>query len=236
MSTSSFKYRVLSGPEEVVPGGAQPGDLLEFTRKEGYAHWGVYLGTGSSIKSMVNKNLGLELNDNELYVGHLTARGGGVDFNIAYDSLFANSNSGACLPPAIVVTPLAVVAAASSVRVAECDEEESTDIDGHEVVRRCLSLVGVEGYNLALRNCEYFATYCRYGTPVSRQVERTATGVLAGVGGAVGMVSGAVGGPAGAVFGAVVGAGVGSLCLDAAASAAMHVRGKFVREPMLNQV
>ncbi|XP_056587721.1 lecithin retinol acyltransferase a [Triplophysa dalaica] len=41
-----------------------------------------------------------------------------------------------------------------------------------DVARRAEKLIGSIRYSLLWNNCEHFVTYCRYGTPVSRQTER----------------------------------------------------------------
>ncbi|KAI2668693.1 Lecithin retinol acyltransferase [Labeo rohita] len=41
-----------------------------------------------------------------------------------------------------------------------------------EVARRAEKLVGDIPYSLLWSNCEHFATYCRYGTPVSQQTAK----------------------------------------------------------------
>ncbi|KAJ8403561.1 hypothetical protein AAFF_G00348870 [Aldrovandia affinis] len=41
-----------------------------------------------------------------------------------------------------------------------------------EVARRAEKLIGVIAYSLLWNNCEHFATYCRYGSPVSLQTDK----------------------------------------------------------------
>ena len=41
-----------------------------------------------------------------------------------------------------------------------------------EVARRAEKLVGDILYSLLWNNCEHFATYCRYGSPVSQQTDK----------------------------------------------------------------
>ncbi|XP_031552816.1 uncharacterized protein LOC116289990 [Actinia tenebrosa] len=52
---------------------------------------------------------------------------------------------------------------------------ENGSWEGHEplpveeIIKRALSAIGQEGFNLLSKNCEHFARECRYGTPVSKQ-------------------------------------------------------------------
>jgi len=88
------------------------------------------------------------------------------------------------------------------------------EYSGREVARRALSMVGERGYNLAFKNCEHFAKWCKYDTAISEQVENKVektlllggTGAGAGIGGAIGIV----GGPPGVAVGAVVGGAIGA--------------------------
>jgi len=51
-------------------------------------------------------------------------------------------------------TAVAVVGSRPGVRPA---------LPADEVVERCLKCIGLRGYSLLGRNCEHFATWCRYG-------------------------------------------------------------------------
>ena len=87
-----------------------------------------------------------------------------------------------------------------------------------EIRERALRYVDKEDYNLLLRNCEHFATWCVYGKTVSGNVRAgvMGTGVLgftavgAGGGVAVGAGVGSVVPVAGTVVGGVVGAFIGT--------------------------
>ena len=41
-----------------------------------------------------------------------------------------------------------------------------------EIVKRAKSNLGEQGYNILLKNCEHFVTWCRYGKEISQQVNR----------------------------------------------------------------
>lgn len=42
--------------------------------------------------------------------------------------------------------------------------------EGREVVKRALSMIGPVDYNILRRNCEHFASWCRYDKSISQQV------------------------------------------------------------------
>lgn len=48
-----------------------------------------------------------------------------------------------------------------------------------QIVQNALSRLGEVGYNVLVKNCQHFATWCRYGQASSHQVENlvTASGV-----------------------------------------------------------
>ena len=94
-----------------------------------------------------------------------------------------------------------------------------------EIKKRALDYKGKKNYNLVIRNCEHFATWCVYGKAESSNAEAgiaiIATGVI-GVSGAIiggiigsvvpvgGTISGAaVGGVIGGAIGGAIGTGIG---------------------------
>ena len=90
-----------------------------------------------------------------------------------------------------------------------------------EIRKRALSCVGKRNYNLFIRNCEHFATWCVYGKAVSGHSRAAAMGFgilfITVVGGGVGVVIGGIVGSvvpgagtvAGAAAGGAIGAGAG---------------------------
>ena len=54
-------------------------------------------------------------------------------------------------------------------------------LPAYEIIQRAESAVGkCKGeYNLVINNCEHFANWCRYGKPVSKQVDSAITAVSA---------------------------------------------------------
>ena len=91
-----------------------------------------------------------------------------------------------------------------------------------EIRRRALRYVDKEDYNIALRNCEHFATWCVYGKPVSANVKTAVAGgtlvattaagggIGAAIGGIIGSVALGAGALIGMAVGGVIGAGVGA--------------------------
>ena len=87
-----------------------------------------------------------------------------------------------------------------------------------EIIRRALQYVDKENYNIALRNCEHFATWCVYGKPVSANVKTAVAGATAvgatatggGIGATIGGIVGSIVPGAGTLTGMVVGGLIGT--------------------------
>ena len=91
-----------------------------------------------------------------------------------------------------------------------------------EIRRRALRYINKENYNIVLRNCEHFATWCVYGKAVSANVktavagsttvEATAAGggIGATIGGIVGSVVPGAGTVVGIAVGGLIGTGIGA--------------------------
>ena len=88
-----------------------------------------------------------------------------------------------------------------------------------EVVRRALSKLGDDAYNLAMSNCEHFAKWCKYDQFASTQAEATGSTIGITAGGIIGGVIGTVIGPEGTVLGAVVGGTIGGAAVTGALTA-----------------
>jgi len=106
----------------------------------------------------------------------------------------------------VVCTPFAEVLGTSRFEIAPLH----STLPAHspeETVRRAHSQLGRPvQYNLALKNCQHFTNWCKYGASFSTDVSLGATVVSA----AAGAVKGAaVGGPFGALAGLAVGATLG---------------------------
>ncbi|XP_067440086.1 phospholipase A and acyltransferase 4-like [Thunnus thynnus] len=123
----------------------EPGDLIEFFR-EGYQHWAVYIGDGDVV--------------------HLVTPGiscSGVSSTV----------SGASVGGQVQKEKLKDVVNGKDWRINNLLDHEQKPRPKKKIVKEALSMVGkaVE-YSLTDRNCEHFATLCRYGKPQSRQVCR----------------------------------------------------------------
>ena len=87
-----------------------------------------------------------------------------------------------------------------------------------EITRRALRYVDKEKYNLILRNCEHFATWCVYGKAVSANVKTAVAGATAvgataaggGIGATIGGIIGSVVPGAGTLIGIAVGGIIGT--------------------------
>lgn len=70
--------------------------------------------------------------------------------------------------------PWDVFADGKQVRVENC----SDGMPAEHVVDRAIQSVGLQGYHLALGNCEHFARACKTGNPASHQADRLIESVL----------------------------------------------------------
>ena len=82
-----------------------------------------------------------------------------------------------------------------------------------EIKKRALDYKGKKNYNLVIRNCEHFATWCVYGKAESSNAEAgiaiIATGVIGVSGAIIGGIIGSVVPVGGTISGAAVGGVIG---------------------------
>ncbi|PVD22497.1 hypothetical protein C0Q70_18311 [Pomacea canaliculata] len=126
------------------------GDLVEFPRGN-YSHWAVYLGGKDVIHLAGDDNDGLNAQLNPTYL---------------------TSFSGQCFNKAIVrIDSFYHVAGTDKAQRSNILDEKKQPLPRRQIVQRALSKLGEEGYNILMKNCEHFATWCRYGEASSDQVE-----------------------------------------------------------------
>lgn len=117
------------------------GDLIEFKRKLGYSHWGVYAGNQEII--------------------HLTCDLSDCDGPIGILKRFLSKSDVKC-------DKLKDVAGTCEVIVNNfLDGELKANVK--ETVKCAKDCFGKKGYSILFGNCETFVTMCRYGDPISLQ-------------------------------------------------------------------
>lgn len=128
------------------------GDLVEFPRK-GYSHWAVYVGNGQVV--------------------HLTIADGAGSSDLSNPDLA--SPSGVLYSKGVVKKEnLLDVAGASKAKKNNSKDSRYQYLSQEEIVSNALGEVGTktqDGYNVLEKNCEHFASWCRYGEAVSDQAE-----------------------------------------------------------------
>ncbi|PVD22523.1 hypothetical protein C0Q70_18337 [Pomacea canaliculata] len=126
------------------------GDLIEFPRGL-YSHWAVYVGNQQVIHLAGDDNDGL---DAQVNFTHLT------------------SFSGECYSKATVrVDNFLDVAGRDKAKRNNCLDGEKRPLSPQEIVQKAWSRLNDVGYNVLIKNCEHFATSCRYGEASSDQVD-----------------------------------------------------------------
>ncbi|XP_019642163.1 PREDICTED: HRAS-like suppressor 2 [Branchiostoma belcheri] len=153
-SVSQFRYGVSSEEvrrhNETVLADCEAGDLLEFPRSQAYSHWAVYIG--------------------DMRVIHLSGENDGISDGLGNPAKGA-SISGKMFEKAQIMEDLFWdVVGDSMVKKNNYQDGDRAVPSGREIVARARSRLGEEGYNVLFKNCEHFATWCRYGTEQSQQV------------------------------------------------------------------
>lgn len=150
----------------------RPGDLIEFKR-EGYCHWGVYIGDHALTE-------GQEDDGFVQVLPCLVHRANPTDGDNA-DRLFSGSQSlakGIHGIGDVVVEPLWDVWNHSQARINNSMDNAVAPYPSEEVVARALQVVHGEDslaytpYNVVTNNCEHFASWCRNSWAISTQVSR----------------------------------------------------------------
>ncbi|KAL3870944.1 hypothetical protein ACJMK2_038972 [Sinanodonta woodiana] len=135
------------------------GDTIEFPRGY-YSHWAVYIGDEHVVHLSGDDNDGINGNFDSGHIFTIC----GQTFNKALVKLEDFWN----------------VALGSKAKVNLNKDRKMRPLRKGEIVDRALSKLGRIGYNVMWSNCEHFASWCRYGTEKSEQVETALT--VAGIG------------------------------------------------------
>ncbi|KAL3876942.1 hypothetical protein ACJMK2_034721 [Sinanodonta woodiana] len=126
----------------------EEGDLVEFPRGL-YSHWAVYVGNDEVVHLTGDPNAGSSVNANPSHVFAIC----GVEFSkakVKRDKFFN-------------------VAGESMARKNNDKDQLVSPCDKRTIVNTALSRIGDIGYNILWKNCEYFASSCRYGQGWSEQ-------------------------------------------------------------------
>ncbi|VDI35978.1 Hypothetical predicted protein [Mytilus galloprovincialis] len=142
----------------------EEGDLLEIDRGA-YCHWAVYIGNQEVV--------------------HVA----GIDGPVASHPAHSFSISGVNFNKAEVRKEnVFKVVGNSKCTVNNSKDREHRCFTPKKIVERALGMIGPLQYNLLWRNCEHFASWCRYDKAVSKQADNVLTasmivGTLAIIGG-----------------------------------------------------
>ncbi|XP_076070694.1 phospholipase A and acyltransferase 2-like [Mytilus galloprovincialis] len=133
------------------------GDLLEIDRGA-YKHWAVYIGNNEIV--------------------HVSGIGGRVAANPGHSF----SISGVHFNKAEVKKENVFdVLGTSKCKINNSKDRGNKCFDPKEVVKRALGKLGSLDYNILWRNCEHFASWCRYDKKISQQADDLLTvGMIAG--------------------------------------------------------
>ncbi|KAL3876946.1 hypothetical protein ACJMK2_034725 [Sinanodonta woodiana] len=136
---------------QTVLASLEKGDLVEFPRFKGiYSHWAVYVGDNNVVHLTGDPNAQSSVNANPSHVFYIC----GVMYSkakVQLDNFFA-------------------VAAKSKARKNNNKDIIFSPDDTGSIVQRALNKIGDDiGYHILWKNCEYFASWCRYGEGWSNQ-------------------------------------------------------------------
>ncbi|CAF1522448.1 unnamed protein product [Adineta steineri] len=130
---------------------AQVGDMIEFKRPY-YSHWAIYIGNDDIIhlwgaNDGIGESVGILGNIMTIY---------GVQF----------SKAGICKSKITDVTVYG-----GKARINNYLDEKYIPLSSQLILESAEKALGEIGYNVLYKNCEHFATECRYGQATSRQVQ-----------------------------------------------------------------
>uniref|UniRef100_A0A4W5PMG0 Lecithin retinol acyltransferase n=1 Tax=Hucho hucho TaxID=62062 RepID=A0A4W5PMG0_9TELE len=123
----------------------QRGDLLEVPRTL-FTHFGIYLGDNRVDKHSIQ----VMVTNTRLVLGVLS-KSASIRVDTVEDFAYGASILLNVMDTAVQKRPL----------------------DGEEIARRAEKMVGKIPYSLLWNNCEHFVTYCRYGSAISIQTDKT---------------------------------------------------------------
>ncbi|XP_071096431.1 phospholipase A and acyltransferase 3-like [Haliotis cracherodii] len=136
----------------------EPGDQVEFVRGV-YSHWAVYVGGNevvhlSGVDGAMGSHMGHSCTISGVEFGKGIVRRDNF-WDVVMNSMVHKNNS---------------------------KDEKLKHFEPSQIVRRALSKIGKVGYNLIFKNCEHFASWCRYDKEKSDQADGWLTGLAVGGG------------------------------------------------------
>ncbi|XP_051240549.1 lecithin retinol acyltransferase a [Dicentrarchus labrax] len=133
------------------------GDMLEVPRTV-FTHYGIYLGD-NKVAHLIPDILPVLTNDKKLIGSVITNK------RLILGCIYRCAT--------VRVDTLEDFAYGSKILVSSMDKMmKNRTLSNEEVAKRAEKLIGAFPYSLLWNNCEHFATYCRYGSAVSRQTEQ----------------------------------------------------------------
>ncbi|KAJ9186002.1 hypothetical protein P3X46_005562 [Hevea brasiliensis] len=167
----------------VNPDELQVGDHIYVWRST-YYHHGIYVGEVDGVKYVIH----FVSTENVFFVGSSStaSTSRSLPTNQVYPC--AVCEYGRNTNPGVVKTCLDCFLSGGELQVKQYDGNSKP---AKEVVEKAYFLLehGFDDYDLARKNCEHFATFCKTGKPRSKQVETVST--FAAIIGAFGSILGA---------------------------------------------